>query len=87
MTDNNVNDQQAEVVQMNEPKPKQKVKANGATGPATAPQQAPQEAQFLISETAVNQLLNTIAELPGLTWKQTNPIIAHIQQSVKRFQG
>lgn len=38
---------------------------------------------YAISEVAVNQLLNTIAELPGLTWKQTNPIISFIQQNVR----
>lgn len=46
----------------------------------------PKENMYLISEKAVNQLLNTVAELQGLTWKQTNPIIMFIQQNVVPFK-
>ena len=86
MENNNEQEQPTQVVQMNGGnKAPRKNKTND--GPVNQAQQASQPKMFLISEQAVNQLLNTVAELPGLTWKITNPIIAFIQQNVTPFQG
>jgi hypothetical protein len=48
---------------------------------ATAPAQ-PQEKMYLISEKAINAILNAVGELKGLDWKTINPIMAFIQQNV-----
>lgn len=80
-----VGEQPTKVVKMNKTEEKEvkEVDVKQAENKTAVPQQK----MFLISETAVNQLLNSIAEMPGLTWKQTNPLIVFIQQNVVPFQG
>lgn len=84
MSEDQVKEQQpAEVVKMD----KTERKRSAVQDKAPAQTAASQQKMFLISEQAVNQLLNTIAELQGLTWKQTNPIIVFIQQSLTPHNG
>lgn len=83
MSEDLVKEQPADVVKMDKAERKRPALQDKAPAQTAAPQQK----MFLISEQAVNQLLNTIADLQGLTWKQTNPIIMFIQQSVTPHNG
>lgn len=84
MENESVTEQPTKVVNLDKKANKQ---AKEAVATAPAPSLAPKDNMYLISEKSVNQLLNAIGELPGLTWKQTNPLIVFIQQNVTPFKG